>query len=116
MGAATGASIGRQFNRHFGLGGGVFWGFFLGRYFWGFLKSIELPPSSGDSGTMSGNGATNTFGIPVAPPLPPSNGYSQNGGHPNPGFVPGVHEYDIPEGHADSAGKVGRVTINGITV
>ena len=52
--------------------------------------------------------------------LPPQNG---GGGRPNPGFVPGVHEYDVPEGHDSRGGgggggsKVsGAVTINGITV
>ena len=52
--------------------------------------------------------------------------FSQNGGgRPNPGFIPGVHEYDVPEGHdpgqrnggGGGGGKVsGAVTINGITV
>ena len=56
-------------------------------------------------------------------PFSPQNG---GGGRPNPGFVPGVHEYDVPEGHDSRGGggggggggsKVsGAVTINGITV
>ena len=52
--------------------------------------------------------------------------FQNGGGRPNPGFIPGVHEYDVPEGHdpgqrngggGGGGGKVsGAVTINGITV
>ena len=46
--------------------------------------------------------------------------FQNGGGRPNPGFIPGVHEYDVPEGHDPRSGQGGKVsgavTINGITV
>ncbi len=97
-------------------------------------SGIGAPPTASVGGlTPMGT----TFGMPVAPPLPPSNGY-QNGGRVNGGFVPGGavppggpaagsvpgaggggHEYDVPEGQEPAANgrrPSGAVTINGITV
>jgi hypothetical protein len=68
-------------------------------------------------GSSTPNGTT--FGMAVAPPLPPSNGYNLgNGGRINSGFTPPQqNDYDVPEGQETRRNRVsGTVTINGITV